>query len=125
MVKQSGKPRGRLVCDYRRVNLATKRMFHPMPRVDNTLRAVSGSRWLSGLDAVSGFNHLKLTPRARDRLAICCTSGLYSWDSLPFGPVDGPQAFQLVMRWCFSRYLSAWLEVYIDDLAIHTGVFKS
>ena len=88
VVKQKGKPRGRLVCDYRRVNAVTKRMYHPMPRVDTTLRAAAGARWYSGLDAVSGFNHLNLSDRAKEVLAICVGSGLYAWESLPFGPAD-------------------------------------
>ena len=119
VVKQSGKPHGRLVCDYRRVNAVTKRMYHPMPRVDSTLRGSAGARWYSGLDAVSGFNHLNLSPKAREVLAICSASGLYAWESLPFGPADGPQAFQAAMRRIFFGLPG--LSVYLDDLCLATG----
>ena len=97
-------------------------MFHPMPRVDATLRGSSGARWYSGLDAVSGFNHLNLTERAKEVLAICSASGLYAWESLPFGPADGPQAFQGTMRHLFSDVpgLSAVLAIYLDDLCLST-----
>ena len=121
VVAQSGKPNGRLVCDYRRVNSVTRRMYYPIPRVDDTLRRCAGRRWLSSLDAVSGFNHLPLTPRAREILAICTFSGLYAWESLPFGPCDGPQAFQAVMRRVFDAYAGDWLAIYIDDLCIANG----
>jgi hypothetical protein len=120
-VKQKGKPRGRLVCDYRRINMLTKRMYHPMPRVDDTLCAVAGARWLSGLDAVSGFSHLPLSNRAKDVLAITLASGLYAWDSLPFGPADGPQAFQAVMRRFYAPMLGRGLVIYLDDLCVHSG----
>ena len=119
VVKQKGKPRGRLVCDYRRVNAVTKRMYHPMPRVDTTLRNSAGARWYSGLDAVSGFNHLNLSPKAKEVLAICSASGLYAWESLPFGPADGPQAFQAAMRRIFNGV--GGLSVYLDDLCLATG----
>ena len=66
VVKQKGKPRGRLVCDYRRVNAVTKRMYRPMARVDTTLRAAAGARWYSGLEAVSRFNRLNLSDRAKE-----------------------------------------------------------
>ena len=82
------------------------------------MRRCAGKRWLSALDAVSGFNHLRLTPRAREILAICTFSGLYAWESLPFGPCDGPQAFQQVMRRVFDSYASDWLAIYIDDLCL-------
>ena len=119
VVKQSGKPRGRLVCDYRRVNAVTRRMYHPMPRVDSTLRNSAGARWYSGLDAVSGFNHLNLSERAKEVLAICSASGLYAWESLPFGPADGPQAFQAAMRRMFQGQRG--LAIYLDDLCLTTG----
>ena len=119
VVKQAGKPRGRLVCDYRRVNEVTRRMYHPMPRVDATLRRSAGARFFTGLDAVSGFNHLSLTERAKEVLAICASSGLYAWEALPFGPADGPQAFQAVMQRIFGSH--AGLAIYLDDLALATG----
>jgi hypothetical protein len=118
VVKQKGKPRGRLVCDYRRVNAVTRRMYHPMPRVDVTLRDSAGARWYSGLDAVSGFNHLMLSDWAKEVLAICSASGLYAWESLPFGPADGPQAFQAAMRRLFDQVQS--LGIYLDDLCLAT-----
>ena len=118
VVKQKGKPHGRLVCDYRRVNAVTRRMYHPMPRVDVTLRESAGARWYTGLDAVSGFNHLQLSDWAKEVLAICSASGLYAWESLPFGPADGPQAFQEAMRRLFDAV--QWLGIYLDDLCLAT-----
>ena len=118
VVKQKGKPHGRLVCDYRKVNMVTKRMYHPMPAVMEVIRRVTGATVFSGLDAVSGFNQLRLSKKAQEKLAITVPSGLYFWLVLPFGPVDGPQAFTAVMRWIFGD--TKCLEIYVDDLAIHT-----
>ena len=99
----------------------TRRMYFPIPRVDDTLRRCCGQKWLSSLDAVSGFNHLRLSPRAKEILAICTFSGLYAWESLPFGPCDGPQAFQMVMRRVFEEYARVWLNIYIDDLCLSSS----
>ena len=79
MVAQKGKPHGRLVCDYRRVNTVTKRMYHPMPSVMEVIRLVTGAELFSGLDAVSGFNQLRLTEAASEKLAITVPSGLCFW----------------------------------------------
>jgi hypothetical protein len=118
VVAQKGKPHGRLVCDYRRVNAVTKRMYHPMPGVMEVIRRVTGAVMFTGLDAVSGFNQLVLSKAAQEKLAITVPSGLYQWQVLPFGPVDGPQAFTAVMRRIFGD--TKCLEVYVDDLAVHT-----
>ena len=55
----------------------------------------------TGLDAVSGFNQLELSRAASEKLAIVVPSGLYFWKVLPFGPMEGPQAFTAVMRRIF------------------------
>ena len=118
VVGQKGKPHGRLVCDYRKVNSVTRRMYHPMPGVMDVIRRVTGATMFSGLDAVLGFNQSELTPEAQEKLAITVPSGLYQWKVLPFGPVDGPQAFTAVMRRIFDKIKC--LEIYVDDLAVHT-----
>ncbi|CAE8652229.1 unnamed protein product, partial [Polarella glacialis] len=112
-------PEGRLVCDYRRLNAIAKRHYHPMPRIDTVLRAAAGAYFYTGLDAVSDFNQLELTENARERLAITTPSGLYCWTVLPFGPVDGPQAFQSAMRRIFGGVQN--LLIYVDDLCLFTG----
>jgi hypothetical protein len=119
VVAQKGKPHGRMVCDYRKVNSVTRRMYHPMPAVMEVIRSVMGANLFTGLDAVSGFNQLELSRSASEKLAIVVPSGLYFWKVLPFGPVDGPQAFTSVMRRIFQDVKC--LEIYIDDLAVHTG----
>jgi hypothetical protein len=98
--------------------MVTKRMYHPMPAVMEVIRRVTGATVFSGLDAVSGFNQLRLSKEAQEKLAITVPSGLYFWLVLPFGPVDGPQAVTAVMRWIFGD--TKCLEIYVDDLAIHT-----
>ena len=90
-----------------------------MPRIDTVLRAAAGAYFYTGLDAVSGFNQLELTENARERLAITTPSGLYCWTVLPFGPVDGPQAFQSAMRRIFGGVQN--LLIYVDDLCLFTG----
>ena len=67
---------------------------------------------------MSGFNHLNLSDRAKEVLAICANSGLYAWESLPFGPADGPQAFQSAMRRLFGHLPG--LMIYLDDLCLVT-----
>jgi hypothetical protein len=117
VVKQRGKPHGRMVCDYRRLNSVTKRLHFPMPNLSDLLRRVSGSKYFTGVDAVSGFNQLNLTARAQERLAITTPTGTYSWLVLPFGPLNGPQAFQLVMSRIFGSH-NEHSAIYIDDVAI-------
>ena len=45
--------------DYRKVNELTKKDAYPLPRVDDTLETLSGSKWFSTLDLLSGYWQVK------------------------------------------------------------------
>ena len=56
--------------DYRRVNARTLRAVYYVRRSDDVKAEAAGSIFLTFLDAVTGFNQLVNTPRARQMLAI-------------------------------------------------------
>jgi len=51
--KKNGKLR--FCVDYRRLNKITKKDAYPLPRVDEMLDTLSGSKWFSTLDLASGY----------------------------------------------------------------------
>ena len=67
----------RLVVDYRRVNIRTLRAVYYVRRSDDIKAEVAGSILITFLDAVTGFNHLVNTLRARQMLAIVARSGQF------------------------------------------------
>ena len=82
---------------------------------------------MSLLDAVTGFNHLVNTKRAREMLAVIARSGQFLPVCLTFGPVNGPEDFSYVVDRTFApardakrRFCSEWLG-YVDDLTVRTG----
>ena len=87
----------RLVVDYRRVNARVKRSTYYCRRGTDVLAAAVGSVWYTFVDAVSGFNQIRNTKRAREVLAIVARSGKYFPVGLTFGPVNGPDDFNFVV----------------------------
>ena len=45
----------RLCVDYRKLNAVTRKDAYPLPRVDDTLDTLSGSKWFTALDLISGY----------------------------------------------------------------------
>ena len=121
------KRKRRLVVDYRRVNQRTLRFTYYVRRAADVVSDAMGSAFLTLLDAVTGFNHIVNTRRARQMLAIIARTGQFLPKCLTFGPHNGPEDFAYVVDRIFSpgkkqarRFCKEWL-AYVDDLSIRTG----
>ena len=88
----------RFCVDYRRINAVTEFDAYPLPRIDETLEALSGARFFTTLDLISGYWQVGLTPEARLKSAFCVRSGLYLWNVMPFGLCNAPGTFERLME---------------------------
>ena len=79
--------------DYRRVNARTLRAVYFVHNAAGVVAEAAGSIWMTLLDAVTGFNHIVNTERARRMLAILARSGQFLPRCLTFGPHNGPEDF--------------------------------
>ena len=89
---------GGFYVDYRRVNAITKQDTYPLPRIDESLDALAGSRYFSTLDLVSGYWQVPMDKDAQERSAFITRTGLWKWKMLPFGLTSAPATFQRLME---------------------------
>lgn len=69
----------RFCVDYRKLKELTKKDSYPLPRVDTTLDALSGSSWFSTLDLKSGYWHVEVELQDRERTAFTAENGFWKF----------------------------------------------
>ncbi len=57
----------RFCVDFRRLNSITRKDTHPLPRIDDTLDALSRASWFSTLDLASGYWQVELAESDREK----------------------------------------------------------
>lgn len=122
VVWRNGKPR--MVIDWRRLNDQAVPDEFPIPRQDDILHALSGSQWLTTLDALAGFTQMTFVKEDREKTAFRTHRGLYQFIRMPFGYRNGPAVFQRVMQGILAPFLWVFALVYIDDIVIFSLTFE-
>ena len=84
----------RFCVDYRKVNEVTYKDAYLLPRVDDSLDSLAGSRWFSILDLKSGYWHVEVAPEDRQKTAFCTQEGFFEFNVMPFGLCNAPATFQ-------------------------------
>ena len=116
--KKNGKLR---VCvNLKKVNAATIRDHYPLPITDHVLERVAGAEAYSFLDGFSGYNQLSIALEDQHKTAFATKRGTFAYKVMPFGLTNTPLTFQRLMCHIFKEFLRSFLEVYVDDLCVHS-----
>ena len=116
----------RFCIDYRKLNAVTRHDAYPLPRIDESLDALTGSQLFSTLDLVSGYWQVPLSPDAQDKSAFITRSGLWrKWKVLPFGLTSAPTCFQRLMEQLLHGLHLKSLLLYLDDVIVISPDFET
>ena len=97
-----------------------------MPRIDDTLDALGGSKWFSTVDLASGYWQVEMDPVDAEKPAFCTTGGgLYQWNVLPFGLTSAGATFERLMERVLSGLHWETCLVYLDDVIIFAPDFDT
>ena len=114
----------RLCIDYRQLNAATVKDAFPLPRVDDSLSALSGSRWFSTLDLASGYWQVAMDASTKEKAAFVTSSGLYEWNVMPFGLCNAPSTFARLMELVLKGLHWKICLIYLDDVIVMAPTFE-
>ena len=114
----------RFCVDYRKVNSITSKDAYPLPRVDDILDALAGSKVFSTLDLISGYWQVEVAPQDRPKTAFSTTEGLFEFNVMPFGLCNAPATFQRLMDLVLAGLQWTSCLVYIDDIVVFGRSFE-
>ncbi len=100
------------------MNELTRKDAHPLPRIDDTLDALSDARLFSTLDLASGYWQVEVEPTDREKTAFTTPFGLYQFRVMPFGLCNAPSTFQRLMHAVLAGLPWTVCLVYLDDVII-------
>jgi len=77
----------------------------------------------TGVDIEWGYNKVLIKPKDRWKAAFITNEGLYEPTVMFFGLTNSPATFQTMMNTIFQDLIDEGsVMIYMDDIAIHTGV---
>ena len=110
--------------DYLKLNAITRKDAYSLPRVDDSLEALSGSRWFSTLDLLSGYWQVEIEEWNQPKTAFTTGDRRFEFIVIPFGLCNAPAVFQKWMELVLLGIRWDHCLVYINDIVIagrHAG----
>ncbi|GFW03325.1 retrovirus-related Pol polyprotein from transposon 297 [Trichonephila clavipes] len=120
--KRDEKQKTRLCIDYRKLNAICKTDAEPLPRIDSLLDKLKSAKFFSTLDLASGYWHIPLHEKDKEKLAFVTTEGFYEFQVLHFGFRNDPAIFNRTIRKILTKHnCSNFACHYFDDIVVFSN----
>ena len=115
----------RFCVDYRKLNNRTIKDAQAIPRTEDTLHLLAGSKYFTKLDLRRGYWQVELRDTDKPKTAFQVgTMGFNEFNRMPFGLCNAPATFQRLMERCMGDLNLRDCLIYLDDVIIFSTTFE-
>lgn len=114
----SGKPKWRMVIDFRKLNEQTRSDKYPLPNIEDIFSQINDSKIFSTLDLTSGYHQIMMDKDSIEKTAFVTPDGHFEYLRMPFGLKNAPATFQRLMNNTLRDYIGKICLVYLDDIIV-------
>jgi len=115
----SGKPKLRVVVDFRKLNDLTIGDSFPLPNITEILDQLGNAKYFTTLDLASGYHQIPMAEKDKQKTAFSTPYGHYEFNRMPFGLKNAPATFQRLMNSVLTGMQGLKCLVYLDDIVIY------
>ena len=114
----------RFCIDYRKLNSRTVKDAYNLPRIDDTIDRLVGSKFFTKLDLTSSYWQVEVDEKDREKTAFSVSGiGLFECNRMGFGLTNAPATFQRIMEQCMGELNLRKCLVFLDDILIFSQTF--
>lgn len=114
----------RLCVDYRALNRKTIKQHYPIPRIEDQIDRLAGSKYFCALDLASGYYQIPLAEQSKSKTAFVTPDGQFEFNRMPFGLANAPAIFQRTINVMLGNARFDTAIAYMDDILVPSKCFK-
>ncbi|XP_025266084.1 uncharacterized protein LOC112638471 [Camponotus floridanus] len=118
-IDTSGKPKLRVVIDFRKLNELTIGDSFPLPNITDILDQLGNAKYFSTLNLASGYHQIPMAEKDKSKTTFSTPYGHYEFNRMLFGLKNAPATFQRLMNSVLMGLQGLRCLVYLDDIVIY------